>query len=105
MIVIGIAALMMGGGHGHEAVTEHGAAGHEFHWSQRLFANLWINNVYFIGLGIIGIFFFAVQYAARAGWSAVLLRIPLSFGNWLPYAFGLLLIIFFLANFWPNFKS
>ena len=75
LAAIGIAILAFGGqGHGGDA--GHEASGHAFHWTHRLFADLWINNVYFIGLAIIGVFFFAVQYAAQAGWSSALIRIP-----------------------------
>ena len=60
-----------GSGHG----EEHSHEGHgEHHGSspsiKRLLSNLWINNVFFAGLAIIGVFFFAIQYAAQAGWSA-----------------------------------
>src|SRR5690606_42084307 len=55
-------------------------------------------NVYFAGIAIIGVFFFAIQYAAQAGWSTPFLRVYLAFGNWLPYAAGLLLITFFIAG-------
>ena len=99
LIILGIALLSLGGGHGHESDAGHEATAHAFHWTQRLFADLWINNVYFVGLAIIGLFFFAVQYAAQAGWSSSLIRIPLSFGSWLPYAFGSTLILFYLTNF------
>jgi hypothetical protein len=99
LIIIGIIALMFGGGHAGQAEAGHEAGGHAFHWSQRLYADLWINNIYFIGFGLIGIFFFAIQYAANAGWSVPILRIPLSFGNWLPYAFVILVVVFILANF------
>ncbi len=98
-IVIGIIVLNLGGGHGTEGEHAHASADHAFHWSQRLYVDLWINNVYFIGLGLIGIFFFAVQYVAQAGWSASLLRIPISYGNWLPYAFGFTVVIFIIANY------
>ncbi|MEX0882655.1 MAG: quinol:cytochrome C oxidoreductase, partial [Cyclobacteriaceae bacterium] len=81
------------GGHGH---GEEG--GHAFHWSKRLFANLWINNVYFTGIAIIGVFFFAIQYAAQAGWSTALLRIMLSFGYWLPIAGVLMLVSYFIVG-------
>ena len=93
MTVLGIGAVILlagvlvgifGGGHDDGHAAE--AGGHAFHWYQRLFANLWINNVYFAGIAIIGVFFFAIQYAAQAGWSAPLLRIFLSFGYWLPFA-------------------
>ncbi len=49
-------------------------------WVTRLLANLWINNVFFTGLAVIGIFFFAIQYVAQAGWATGFLRIPLAFG-------------------------
>ncbi|MFY0654142.1 MAG: quinol:cytochrome C oxidoreductase [Cyclobacteriaceae bacterium] len=95
-----------GGHHGHE-VAEHAghaaeAAGGEHHetatWLKRLFANIWINNVFFTGLAIIGVFFVAIQYAAQAGWSAGLKRIPLAFGNWLPIAGVLMLVMFFISG-------
>nr|MBI1231307.1 quinol:cytochrome C oxidoreductase [Cytophagales bacterium] len=93
LLVLGI-LMGMFGGHGHE-----GEAGeHAFHWSKRLYANLWINNVYFTGIAIIGVFFFAIQYAAQAGWSAALVRIMISFGHWLPIAGLLMLGTFLIAN-------
>jgi hypothetical protein len=98
LIVLGIIILSFFG-HGHDEETAHEIAGHAFHWTQRLYVDLWINNVYFIGLAIIGIFFFAVQYAAQAGWSSSLIRIPLAFGSWLPYALVILLAVFYLSNF------
>jgi hypothetical protein len=95
LVLAGIALLKLTGHHG-EAAEQEGTA---FNWTQRLLTGLWINNVFFIGISLTGVFFFAIQYAARAGWSAAIIRIPLSLGNWLPYAFGLLLIVFFAANF------
>jgi hypothetical protein len=93
ILAIGIIAEIFGGGHDHAE-----EAGHAYHWYHRLYANLWINNVYFTGIAIIGVFFFALQYAAQAGWSAGFLRIPLSFGNWLPIAAGLMIVTFFIAS-------
>ncbi len=92
LLVLGI-VLAIFGGHGHE---EEG--GHAFHWYQRLYANIWINNVYFTGIAIIGVFFFAIQYAAQAGWSTGLLRIMLSFGYWLPIAAVLMIVTYFIAG-------
>lgn len=96
LIVLGIIILLYGGHADESSIQE---AGHTFHWTHRLFVDLWINNVYFIGLALIGVFFFAIQYAAQAGWSASIIRIPLSLGNWLPFAFVLLIAVFFIANF------
>lgn len=76
-----------GGGEGHgEAVT----------WLKRFAIDLWINHIYFFGIAIIGVFFFALQYAAQAGWSSQIKRVNLAFGNWLPIAFVLGLVLFFL---------
>ncbi len=106
LFIIGVLYLMIwGGGHGHEAEVAgaaaegaHGGEGHgEFHWYERLFTNLWINNVYFTGLAVIGLFFVAFQYAAQAGWSASIKRIPEAFGAWLPYAGVLMLVVFVVA--------
>ena len=41
LVVLGIVILSFGG-HGHEADAGHEAAGHAFHWSQRLYADLMI---------------------------------------------------------------
>lgn len=98
-ILGGIGALLLVFGIIMAASVGHGEeSGHGFHWTQRLYANLWINNVYFTGIAIIGVFFFALQYAAQAGWSTALLRIMLSFGYWLPIAAILMLVTFFIAN-------
>ncbi|MGM0581765.1 MAG: quinol:cytochrome C oxidoreductase [Bacteroidota bacterium] len=85
--------------HGEEAhAGEHAEEGHGYHWSKRIFANLWINNMYFVGLALLGVFFVAIQYVSQAGWSAALIRIPMSFGNWLPIGFILTLAIFLLGG-------
>ena len=102
--IVGLALMVLGiiiiifSGHGHDDNIMHGG-GHAFHWIHRLYVNLWIDNVYFVGMGVIGIFFFAVQYAAQAGWSASIIRIPLAFGNWLIPAFFLTIVLFFVTNY------
>lgn len=67
-------------------------------WLKRLYASLWINNMFFVGLGIIGVFFFAVQYASQSFWSTGMLRVPMAMGNWLPVAFVMIIGVFFLAK-------
>ncbi|MDH5397380.1 MAG: quinol:cytochrome C oxidoreductase [Cyclobacteriaceae bacterium] len=67
-------------------------------WLKRLFTNLWINNVYFTGIAIIGLCFVAIQYAASAGWSAGIKRIPLAMASWLPFAAVLMIAVWFVAN-------
>jgi hypothetical protein len=63
-------------------------------WLLKLKTSLWMNNIFFIGLGIIGLFFVAIQYAAQAGWSAGVIRVPLAMGRWIPIAGGITLGLF-----------
>ena len=100
VVLAGIGILqMMGGGHGVEHGGHGGGAmadGHGFHWTKRLFANIWINNIFFAGISVIGVTFVAIQYAAQAGWSVGVKRIAMAFGSWLPIG-GILLLVSFLA--------
>ncbi|MEQ8548635.1 MAG: quinol:cytochrome C oxidoreductase [Cyclobacteriaceae bacterium] len=90
LVVLGIVLMNVGG---HEGGASEGA--HSFHWSQRLIANIWINNVFLAGIALVGVLFFTIQYAAQAGWSSGIKRIPLAFGAWIPFA-GIILLITFL---------
>ncbi len=108
---IGLVLLATGGdGHDHHATVDAAqdlaglqaasaanAEGHGYHWIQRVYANLWINNVYFVGLSLIGIFFFAIQYVANAGWSVGLLRVMSAMGGFLPFMAISMLVVFGLA--------
>jgi len=82
---------------GHEAAAapagEHGPT-----LATRIYTSLWQNNVFFAGLGVIGLFFIAIQYAAQAGWSAPIKRIPLAIGHWIPFAGIIMAVIWFLGN-------
>lgn len=84
----------------HAAAEDHAEGEHHgtSPWLKRLFTTLWMNNVYFTGLGIIGLFFIAIQYAAQAGWSAGILRVPLAMGNWIPIAGILMLVLYFVTS-------
>ncbi len=92
---LGIVFLAMGG----HAPVDEVAGAHHFHWTHRLWINLWVNNVYFTGLALIGVLFLAIQYAAQAGWSAYIKRIPEAFGAWLPVAGVLTIILYFITNY------
>ncbi|MBC8109933.1 MAG: quinol:cytochrome C oxidoreductase [Verrucomicrobia bacterium] len=76
--------------------TEGAEAGHAHGASlfKKIVAFVWMNNVYFTGIAIIGIFFVSVQYAAQAGWSSSIKRIPEAFGYFLPFAGGVMLLTF-----------
>jgi hypothetical protein len=84
-------------------VVQHEAAASEEHhetatWLKRLYTDLWINNMFFVGLGVIGVFFFAIQYASQSYWSTGMLRVSMAIGNWLPISFVMILGVFLLAK-------
>jgi len=86
-----------------EAAAEgHEAAAEEHHgspvWLKRIYTSLWQNNIFFTGLGIIGLFFVAIQYAAQAGWSAPVKRIPLAMAHWIPISGVLMLVLWFVVK-------
>jgi hypothetical protein len=125
LFVVGLLlAIFGGGGHGEEhaavqshelvanaspnavdqeeahAAEGHAEGGHDAQalWITRLFTTLWMNNIYFVGLGIIGLFFIAIQYAAQAGWSAGVLRVPMAMATWIPISGILMIILFFVSG-------
>jgi hypothetical protein len=98
LVLVGAWMLSQGGGHGHEAHAaaghaEHAHAGHDYHWSQRIIANLWVNSVYFAGISVIGMFFLSYNNLAQAGWSAVFRRIPEAMPSFLPVPAIIILIL------------
>ena len=87
----------------HEATsTEHNAAAGEHHgspvWLKRIYTTLWMNNIFFVGAGIIGLFFVAIQYAAMAGWSVGVKRVGLAMGTWIPIGGILTLVLWFATS-------
>ena len=61
--------------------------------ADRTFSNLLLMGYYFTCVCAAGGVFCAIQYAAQAGWSASMIRIPQAFVKVLPYAAAILLII------------
>lgn len=127
LVVVGIVLLLIGifsnmGGAEHHGSEEHAvlqtstpahlvalngdegehAVAAEHHetatWLKRLFVDLWINNVFFTGLGIIGLFFVAIQYASQSHWSTGFLRIPTAMASWLPIAAVLMILVFWIGK-------
>jgi len=84
----------------HEGAEATEAEGHHetAPWLKRIYTSLWQNNIFFTGIGIIGLFFIAIQYAAQAGWSAPINRIPLAIGQWIPVAGVLTVVLWFLVK-------
>ncbi len=58
-------------------------------------ANLMVNNFFFLAIALGALFFMAVQYAAQVGWSAVLLRIMEGVASfiWIPLLVMFILIL------------
>jgi hypothetical protein len=123
LFVLGVVLAMTGGGHDehggghasnaaqemvasvqqHEAASPgHEAAAGEHHgspvWLKRVYTTLWMNNIFFVGAGIIGLFFVAIQYAAMAGWSVGVKRVGLAMGTWIPIAGILTLVLWFVTG-------
>jgi hypothetical protein len=102
LLIIGIFITMNstghhGGEHGEEAAAAAAGGHHAITWVNRLFSNLWLNNVYFIGIAVIGLFFAAVQYVAYAGWSVPIKRILESLTAYLPIG-GIIMLVVFLVG-------
>lgn len=108
-VLLGIGVLFPGGGE-HEAAhavaghaAEHGAeltggavSHHETSWNplNRLWVNLWLNGVYFSGIAVIGMFFVALQYLTKSGWSSVVKRVPEAFPRFLFFTAPLMILLF-----------
>jgi hypothetical protein len=60
---------------------------------ERVFSNLLLMGYYFTCVCAAGAIFCAIQYAAQAGWSASLIRIPQAFAKILPIASVILIVI------------
>lgn len=63
--------------------------------SARIWANILLNNQYFLGLSLGAAFFLAVHRVALSGWHTVIQRLPEAMTSFLPVAFVLMLIIYF----------
>jgi hypothetical protein len=61
----------------------------------RIWANVLLNNQYFMGLSLGAAFFLAVHRIALSGWHTVIQRIPEAMTAFLPVAFILMLLIYF----------
>jgi len=77
LIAIGISAVIVG------AIGD----------GQRLWANLLLNNFYFLSLAVGASFFMAIQYITQSGWSSMFKRIPEAMTAYIPVAFILMLVL------------
>lgn len=99
LILVGIFLISSGGGHeaAHGAAEGHGES-HGGSWMTRVWANLWLNGVYFTGMAVIGMFFISYNYLAESGWTVAFKRIPEAMPAFLPIAGAVLLITFLLGG-------
>ncbi len=61
----------------------------------RAWANLLLNNYYFLSLAIGASFFFAIQYITQSGWSSMFKRVPEAMMAYIPYAGIIMLMLYF----------
>jgi hypothetical protein len=66
--------------------------------SDRIAANLLLNNYYFLGIALIGVFFVAVHAIAESGWQTSVQRIGEVMGDFVPVAGILMLMLFALGG-------
>jgi len=64
----------------------------------RIWANILLNNQFFLGIELGAAFFVAVNRVALSGWHTVLQRLPDSMTAFIPVAFVLMLIMYFGMN-------
>ncbi len=82
MIAVGIAALVI-------AFTGD---------PQRGWANILLNNVYFVSLAAGALLFLSIQRVTHSGWSAGFIRVPEAMAAYLPVAAVLFLVMIFGAH-------
>ena len=70
--------------------------------ASRIWANVLLNNQYFMGLSLGAAFFLAVHRIALSGWHSLIQRIPDSMTTFLPVAFILMLLIYFGMHYLYN---
>lgn len=80
LVVIGLISVIIG------FVTEDG---------QRAWANLLLNNYYFLSVAIGATFWLAIQYVTQSGWSTAYLRVPMAMSNYFVVSAVLFAIMFF----------
>jgi hypothetical protein len=64
----------------------------------KTWANLLVNNYYFLTLALGASFFWALQNITHSGWSAAFLRVPQAMANFIPVVAVLMVPILFGAN-------
>ncbi len=71
---------------------------HEPFWLTRLYSNLLIFGFLFMGVGVLSVFFIALNYAANAGWYVQLQRILEAMAHFIPIGAGILFLTFLAGS-------
>jgi hypothetical protein len=64
----------------------------------RVWANVWLNAVFFTGIAVVGMFFVSLQYLTKSGWSSVMKRVPEAFPKFLYISLPILILTFFFKG-------
>lgn len=64
---------------------------------QRIWANLLVNSYFFVGIGLMGTLWMAIQYASEAGWSSGFKRVPEAISQFL-FVGGPILLLTLIAG-------
>ncbi len=65
-------------------------------WYTRVYLNILLNGYFLLLITVCGLFFFALQYVANAGWATVLIRIPQAMSTMIPVGAIIVLAIFLI---------
>jgi hypothetical protein len=63
-------------------------------WYTRIYLNLLLNGYFLLLISVCGLFFFALQYIANAGWAIALVRVPQAMSTIIPIGAAIVLIVF-----------
>lgn len=65
---------------------------------QRIWANLLVNSYFFVGIGLMGTVWMAIQYVSEAGWSSGFKRVPEAVSQYLLVGGPILLLVLFAGS-------
>ena len=65
---------------------------------QRIWANMLVNSYFFVGIGLMGTLWMAIQYASEAGWSTGFKRVPEAVSQYLLVGGPILLLVLFAGS-------
>jgi hypothetical protein len=86
----------------HHGEAHHDAGHHGDHHgatlASRIVANLWMNSIYFIGISLVGMFFIAYNYVAKAGWQASIKRVAEAFPSFVIVPAVVMLALFLIPS-------